>query len=106
MNETLEITVHITPLRLVASLALAFIVAWAYNAHIIDHLEIGDNPKWARAAWEVVGGVSFVIFIFTIGIDSLAIGALLFLYFIAAGIPMIRGSDRRAKIGRRHAKTS
>lgn len=97
MNETLEITIYITPLRLASSLALAFIMAWAYNAQVIDHLEAGDTPKWARAAWEVAGGCSAVIMIFTMGIDSLAVGALLFLYFIAAGIPMIRGSDKRAK---------
>ena len=37
MNETLEITVHITPLRLAASLVLVFILTWAYNTHVIDH---------------------------------------------------------------------
>lgn len=104
MNETLEITVYITPLRLLGSLALAFITAWVYNTEVIDPLEANDNSKWARAAWEVVAGVSAVVLIFTVGIDSLAIGVLLFLHFIAAGIPMIRGSDRRAKAGR-NAKT-
>ena len=103
MNETLAITVHITPARLLATLALAFIVAWAYNTEVIDPLERDASGKWAHTAWEVVGGVSFVILIFAIGVDSLAVGALLFLYFIAAGIPMIRGSDRRAKAGRRNA---
>lgn len=97
MNEQLEITVYITPARLLATLVLAFIVAWVYNAEVIDPLEAGDDGRWARAAWEVVGGVSAVILIFAIGIDSLAIGSLLFLYFMAAGIPMIRGSDKRAR---------
>ena len=102
MNETLEITVYITPARLLATLLLAFIVAWVYNAEVIDPLEATDDGKWARAAWEVVGGVSAVILIFSVGIDSLAIGVLLFLYFIAAGIPMIRGSDKRARTERRN----
>lgn len=97
MNEPLEITIYITPARLLATLVLAFVVAWVYNAEVVDPLEANDNGKWARAAWEVVGGVTAVILIFTIGIDSLAIGVLLFLYFMAAGIPMIRGSDKRAK---------
>lgn len=105
MNETLEITVYITPARLIATLLLAFIVAWVYNAEVIDPLEKDASGKWAHTAWEVVGGVSFVLLIITIGIDSLAVGALMFLYFIASGIPMIRGSDRRAKAGRRNAKT-
>jgi len=102
MNEVLEITVSITPARLCATLLLAFIVAWVYNAEVIDPLEATDSSRWARAAWEVVGGVSAVILIFSVGIDSLAIGVLLFLYFIAAGIPMIRGSDKRAKTGQRN----
>ncbi len=102
MNETLEITVYIVPARLVASLVLAFIVAWGYNAEVIDPLEANDNGKWARAAWEVVGGVTAVNLIFTLGVGSLALGALLFLFYIFAGIPMIRGSDRRAKMGKRN----
>ncbi len=102
MNEVLEITVGITPARLLATLLLAFIVAWVYNAEVIDPLEATDCGRWARAAWEVVGGVSVVILIFSVGMDSLAICVILFAYFIAAGIPMIRGSDRRAKTGQRN----
>lgn len=106
LNSVLEIAIYVTPIRLLMTLALVFITAWAYNAEVVDPLEQDASGKWAHAAWEVVGGVSLVILIFAIGVDSLAAGMLLYLYFIFAGIPMIRGSDRRAKARRRNGKAS
>lgn len=106
MNEPLEIVVRIVPGQLVSSLILAFLVAWAYDTFVVTAIEEEAQGRRALTAWEVVGGCSIVIAIFAIGINSLALGVVLLLYFIASGIPMIRGSYKRAEnaTGRRGTK--
>lgn len=110
--EEIHIVLGIAPNQLLACLLLTAVITWAYDLLVVTALEKpGFNEHrqlawWQRVrnrngmtVWEVVAGTSIVIMLFTVGIDNLLVGIILMMFFIAGGIPMIRGSYRRGRDG-------
>lgn len=111
MNE-IHIVLGIAPNQLLASLLLTALVTWAYDLFLVTPLEAPETSErqhllwWYKVrnkngmtAWEVVAGTFIVIALFTVGVDSLLLGTILMMFFVAGGIPMIRGSYRRGRDG-------
>lgn len=75
------------------AVALLFILSSLYDRYVVERIETRDPPVGVTA-FEVVGGVGYTLVVAGLVLGFEAVLVTLFL-FVAAGIPMILGSDAR-----------